>query len=187
MPNGYLANIDSVARSFRSMNGSKPKQYGALQFVGIEDVKLQQPEWLWDGMIAKGQFHVMAGESGIGKTQLLCNISAIISRGGIFPSMKESCEKGMVVYLSGEDDLSTTIGPRFVACGGDKDATDSAAPAEYWNDRLNAARPLRFPYKHRRQSCNRRSFGSPIWPSTSRCKSLSTARAKSLFADRPGR
>jgi len=102
------------------MNGSKPKQYGALQFVGIEDVKLQQPEWLWDGMIAKGQFHVMAGESGIGKTQLLCNISAIISRGGIFPSMKESCEKGMVVYLSGEDDLSTTIGPRFVACGGDK-------------------------------------------------------------------
>ncbi len=120
MPSGYLANINDASLSIRSMNGKAPKRYGGLQFVGIEDVKLQQPEWLWDGMIAKGQFHVMAGESGIGKTQLLCNISAIISRGGIFPSMKEPCDKGMVVYLSGEDDLSTTLGPRFIACGGDK-------------------------------------------------------------------
>ena len=120
MPNGYLANINESALALRSMNGRRPKQYGGLQFLGIEDVQLQQPEWIWDGMIAKGQFHVMAGESGIGKTQLLCNISAIISRGGIFPSMSEPCDKGMVVYLSGEDDLSTTLGPRFIACGGDK-------------------------------------------------------------------
>ena len=120
MPNGYLANINDASLSIRSMNGKAPKRYGGLQFVGIEDVQLQQPEWIWDGMIAKGQFHVMAGESGIGKTQLLCNISAIISRGGIFPSMSEPCDKGMVVYLSGEDDLSTTLGPRFIACGGDK-------------------------------------------------------------------
>ena len=120
MPNGYLANINESALAIRSMNGKAPKRYGGLQFVGIEDVTLQQPEWLWDEMIAKGQFHVMAGESGIGKTQLLCNISAIISRGGIFPNMKYPCEKGMVVYLSGEDDLNTTIGPRFMACGGNE-------------------------------------------------------------------
>ena len=43
MPNGYLAEINDVTRTFKTLNGGKPKQYGGLQFVGIEDVTLQQP------------------------------------------------------------------------------------------------------------------------------------------------
>ena len=62
---------------------------------------------------------VTAGASGIGKTMLLCDISAIVSRGGIFPGQKERCEAGKVVYLSGEDGLNHTIGPRLEAAGAD--------------------------------------------------------------------
>ena len=121
MLRGELSGIDDVARSLRSINSKQPKHYGGLQFIGIDDVTMSQPQWLWDGMIAKGKLHVFAGESGIGKTQLLCNIAAIVSRGGVFPNAKEPCEAGMVLYLSGEDDLSDTIGPRFIACSGNKD------------------------------------------------------------------
>ncbi|NDB65997.1 MAG: hypothetical protein EB168_10100 [Euryarchaeota archaeon] len=119
MPRGQLAGISDAMKHIRSMNGAMPKEYGGLKFVLPDDVVMRDYTWLWDGMVAEGQFHVFAGESGIGKTQLLCNIAAMISRGGVFPGMTEPCKQGMVVYLSGEDSFERTILPRFRACMGD--------------------------------------------------------------------
>ena len=94
-------------------------QYGGFKIKSMAGYTPERIQWLWPDMIAKGILHVFAGDSGIGKTMLLCDISAIVSRGGIFPGQKERCEAGKVVYLSGEDGLNHTIGPRLEAAGAD--------------------------------------------------------------------
>jgi|TARA_B100002003_G_scaffold243307_1_gene267545 putative DNA primase/helicase len=93
------------------------KPYKTLIIQSLEDVKPKRYEWLWPDMIAKGELHTFAGESGIGKTQLLLRIAATVSNGGTFPGQSEPCQQGKVIYLSGEDSLAHTIKPRLMACG----------------------------------------------------------------------
>ena len=92
-------------------------QYGGLNFTSASDIPSKRIQWYWSGMIAEGKFHVFAGDAGIGKTQILCNITATVSRGGIFSGEKEPCIQGKVLYLTGEDGASDTIIPRLKACG----------------------------------------------------------------------
>ena len=61
------------------------ERYGGFVPKPMEGYPRERLEYLWDGMLAKGIFHVFAGDSGIGKTLILCDIAAIVSRGGIFP------------------------------------------------------------------------------------------------------
>ena len=66
-------------------NGPLNKSYGKLRIRTVENIKPKSIEWLWEGMIPKGKLTLFAGESGIGKTQILCSIAATITRGGYFP------------------------------------------------------------------------------------------------------
>ena len=99
-------------------NGPMNKNYSSLGISTVENVKPKSIEWLWEGMIPKGKLTLFAGESGIGKTQILCSIAATITRGGHFPGQKQHCRQADVMYLTGEDDLADTLVPRFMACGG---------------------------------------------------------------------
>ena len=101
-------------------NGPLSKPYSKLGIHTIENIKPKSIEWLWDGMIPKGKLTLFAGESGIGKTQILCNLAATITRGGYFPGEQMHCEQADVLYLSGEDDLKDTLVPRFMASGGER-------------------------------------------------------------------
>ena len=96
------------------------KTYGGLRFRTCEDVKPKPITWLWNGMIPKGKITLFAGDSGIGKTQILLSICANVTRGGHFAGEEIHCEQGDVLYLSGEDDLADTLIPRFIASGGVK-------------------------------------------------------------------
>ena len=82
MLRGQLSDIPEVSRNLKSLNGSKPKQYGKLVFTNLRDVKVEKVDWIWKGFIAKGNLHLYAGEGGIGKSRSLFNLSAVISRGG---------------------------------------------------------------------------------------------------------
>ncbi len=121
MLRGQLAGISDATRNLKSLNGPKPKQYGKLVFTNLQDVKVEKVDWIWRGFIAKGNLHLYAGEGGIGKSRSLFNLSAVISRGGVFPAMSEKCTAGKVIYVSAEDSLSQTIKPQFVACNGNQD------------------------------------------------------------------
>ena len=96
-------------------------KYGGLDVKPFSEIPARRINWLWPGMLAQGKFHVFAGDGGIGKTQILINLSAIISRGGYFAGQKESCKQGKVLYLTGEDDINDTIKPRLIACGAKTD------------------------------------------------------------------
>jgi hypothetical protein len=99
-------------------NGPLKKSYNSLGISTVENVKPKSIEWLWEGMIPKGKLTMFTGESGIGKTQILCSIAATITRGGYFPGEQMHCRQADVLYLSGEDDLADTLVPRFIASGG---------------------------------------------------------------------
>tara|TARA_B100001123_G_C15285758_1_gene1015578 strand:- start:851 stop:1921 length:1071 start_codon:yes stop_codon:yes gene_type:complete len=94
-------------------------RYGGFTPKSMMGYSRQRLEWLWPNMIGKGLLHVFAGDSGIGKTLLLCDIAAIVSRGGIFPAETTQCPRGKVIYLSGEDSINHTLGPRLEASGAD--------------------------------------------------------------------
>ena len=95
------------------------ERYGGVLPKPMEGYPRERLEYLWDDMLAKGIFHVFAGDSGIGKTLILCDIAAIVSRGGIFPGQIRQCTPGGVIYLSGEDAVKHTLGPRLEAAGAD--------------------------------------------------------------------
>jgi len=97
-------------------SGNGVSRMTATDFTNIP---ARRVEWIWPGMLAKQKVHVLAGESGIGKTMILCQISAVVSRGGIFPGEKEPCTKGRVLFLTGEDGEDDTIKPRLMASGAD--------------------------------------------------------------------
>jgi len=74
--------------------------------------------WLWDGWLAAGKFHVLAGSPGTGKTTLALEFAAIVSRGEQWPDGTHAAI-GNVVIWSGEDDAKDVLVPRLQAMGAD--------------------------------------------------------------------
>lgn len=83
------------------------------------DLQPQPVIWLWDGWLAKGKVHILAGAPGQGKTTIAVSLAATVTIGGRFPD-GTSCPPGNVLVWSGEDDPADTLLPRLIAAGGDK-------------------------------------------------------------------
>src|SRR5205814_734918 len=62
---------------------------------------------------------IVAGNPGLGKSQVTLFMAAIASTGGRWPVDKTSCEPGNVIVLSAEDDAADTIRPRLEAARAD--------------------------------------------------------------------
>ncbi len=82
--------------------------------VRIADVEPQVVEWLWPGRLAIGKVTLLAGDPGLGKSLLMLDIAARVSRGVAWPDAPGfSQPAGGVVLLSAEDDIADTIRPRL--------------------------------------------------------------------------
>lgn len=110
-------------------SATKAAERAAVKFTGSEepesvrvicgaDLKPEPIDWLWEGYLAKGKLHVMAGSPGTGKTTLAMELAATISRGRKWPD-GGMAQLGNVLIWSGEDDPADTLLPRFLAMGGD--------------------------------------------------------------------
>lgn len=82
------------------------------------DVTPQKVRWLWEGWLAQGKLHLLAGQAGTGKTTLALSLAATLSRGGLFPDGSRA-PQGSTILWSGEDDLANSLLPRYLASGGD--------------------------------------------------------------------
>jgi putative DNA primase/helicase len=78
------------------------------------------PNWLWPGWLCSGKLHLIAGESGGGKTTVATKLAAIVSTGSTFPDGTPS-SAGDVMIWSGEDSVEDTLVPRLAAAGADLD------------------------------------------------------------------
>ena len=74
--------------------------------------------WIWPGRLAKGKYTLVAGDPGLGKSNLTLEIASIVSRGDSWPD-GGAATKGRSLILSAEDGLADTIRPRLDRLGGD--------------------------------------------------------------------
>jgi RecA-family ATPase len=69
--------------------------------------------------VAVGKITLIAGEPGLGKSQVALYVASAVSTGGTWPDRHDPAPRGRVIILSAEDGLGDTIRPRVDAAGGD--------------------------------------------------------------------
>jgi RecA-family ATPase len=89
-----------------------------VELLSADTIHPEPIQWLWEGWMASGKLHILAGPPGTGKTTVATAFAAILSKGGIWPD-GTSAPSGNVLIWSGEDDPKDTLVPRLIASGGD--------------------------------------------------------------------
>ena len=86
-------------------------------------IKPENVEWLWEGYVPKGKVTDVIGDGGLGKSLVLLDIAARISKGRPMPYEMFDIEREprSVLLLAAEDDLADTVVPRLIAAGADTD------------------------------------------------------------------
>ncbi len=85
----------------------------------MDSITMQPIEWLWPERIACGKISIIAGNPGLGKSQITTALAAVVTTGGRWPDGSECTKQGSVIFLSAEDDPADTIKPRLIAAGAD--------------------------------------------------------------------
>lgn len=83
------------------------------------DVKAVPVRWLWYPYIAIGKITLLQGDPGDGKSTMMMNLIAELSKGGATPDGKALGRPQRIIYQCSEDGASDTIKPRLEACGAD--------------------------------------------------------------------
>lgn len=83
------------------------------------DVSAVPVRWLWQPYIAIGKITLLQGDPGCGKSSMMMNLIAELSKGGSAPDGTPFGEPQRVIYQCSEDGTRDTIKPRLVAAGAD--------------------------------------------------------------------
>ena len=118
--------IERSARvaSYRHLQGTipsapmPPPSPSGVELIRGDSIKPEPISWLWDGYLAGGKLHVIAGAPGTGKTTLALGLAATLTVGGRWPD-RSLAGVGEVLIWSGEDSPKDTLVPRLYACGAD--------------------------------------------------------------------
>jgi len=113
-----LADPGLSERQKAQLKSVRPQKIG-LKIVRASTVKIKPIKWIWPGILAQGKLVFLAGDPGLGKSQVSLFICAIISSGGQWPVSDEICTKGNVLILSAEDGAEDLIVPRLKAVNAD--------------------------------------------------------------------
>jgi hypothetical protein len=89
-----------------------------LVFKCLSDIAPQAIKWLWKGRLALGKLTILAGEPGVGKSQIGLSSTSHISTGERWADGDEPMQ-GSVIILSAEDAAADTVRPRLEAAGAD--------------------------------------------------------------------
>lgn len=123
-----------------------------LKLINMQDIKVEQVEWLLYPFIPYGKVTIIQGDPGEGKTTIMLQIIAKLTKGeAIFINDKESditalkqeIEPVNVIYQTAEDGLGDTIKPRLLAAGAECSKIlvidDTKCPLTITDDRLEKA------------------------------------------------
>ena len=95
-----------------------------LVICRASEIEPEPISWLWPGRIAVGKQTLIAGEPGLGKSQLSTAIVAAVTTGGVWPGQEGRAPLGKAIILSAEDGVADTIVPRLMAAGADLSRVD---------------------------------------------------------------
>jgi putative DNA primase/helicase len=119
--NGSAPSVNGNGRH-RLPDGSINYDVLTADELNIQDastVKIRPIKWLWPYRLAEGEMALVAGEGGLGKSQVMLWVAAAISNGAAWPDKSGAASKGTVLIVTAEDSAETTIVPRLLAVGAD--------------------------------------------------------------------
>jgi len=91
---------------------------GTVTLIRGSDMEPEPITWLWDGYLATGKLHIIAGAPGAGKTTIALAFAATVTTGGRWPDGTRA-DPGNALIWSGEDDPRDTLLPRLLVMGAD--------------------------------------------------------------------
>ena len=97
------------------MEGQKTE----LKMIRMSEVESQEVKWLWYPFIPYGKLTIIQGDPGDGKTTLVLNIAAKLSKGECLDSDMDVQDPVNVIYQTAEDGLADTVKPRLELVGAD--------------------------------------------------------------------
>ena len=84
-----------------------------MKIINMSDVESKEISWLWYPFIPYGKLTIIQGDPGEGKTTLVLNIAAVLSKGqGLDEHMKPE-QPLHIIYQTAEDGLADTVKPRL--------------------------------------------------------------------------
>jgi putative ribosome biogenesis GTPase RsgA len=75
-------------------------RHARLDVICAADVEPELIQWLWENWIAIGKVATLAGNGGLGKSTLLCDWAARITRGDAWPDGTAAGPVGSVIVFS---------------------------------------------------------------------------------------
>ena len=95
------------------------EQKTELKMIRMSEVESQEVKWLWYPFIPYGKLTIIQGDPGDGKTTLVLNIAAKLSKGECLDGDMDVQEPVNVIYQTAEDGLADTVKPRLEIAGAD--------------------------------------------------------------------
>ena len=95
------------------------EQKTELKMIRMSEVQSQEVKWLWYPFIPYGKLTIIQGDPGDGKTTLVLNIAARLSKGEHLENDMNVQEPVNVIYQTAEDGLADTVKPRLELAGAD--------------------------------------------------------------------
>ena len=111
--NGRLLRLPDGSINYKVLTASE------LNIQDASSIKVRPIRWVWRYRLAEGEMALVAGEGGLGKSQVMLWIAAAISNGSPWPDRSGLAPRGTVLIVTAEDSAETTIKPRLIAMGAD--------------------------------------------------------------------
>lgn len=90
-----------------------------LKMIRMSEIEAQEIKWLWYPFIPYGKLTIMQGDPGDGKTTMILNLAAQLSKGKCFEDGRGIDAPMKVIYQTAEDGLADTVKPRLDKAGAD--------------------------------------------------------------------
>lgn len=90
-----------------------------LKMIRMSEVQSQEIEWLWYPFIPYGKLTIIQGDPSDGKTTMVLNLAAKLSKGEALDENMKVTEPVNVIYQTAEDGLADTVKPRLELAGAD--------------------------------------------------------------------
>lgn len=114
----WRAKKSRLQSSTAAARGIGDNSRGALSILDADKITARNIDMIWPDRLARGKHTAMAGLGGKGKSQLLYDIAARITKGAAWPDGGRA-PKGTVIILSAEDGPADVMVPRLIAAGAD--------------------------------------------------------------------
>lgn len=90
-----------------------------LKLIQMSEVEAEEVSWLWYPFIPYGKLTIIQGDPGDGKTTLVLNLAARLSKGLALDEQENGTDPISVIYQTAEDGLADTVKLRLEEAGAD--------------------------------------------------------------------